>query len=385
MGIEPGFACVVTQKGWAIFIIDSFLMKLAAGRRRVPSAWGGDYMTRKERNSRHCKIYDVAKAAGVSTKTVSNVMNNKPGVAQKTRERVLDLVAELGYQPHIGARSLRGQGLSCVGLTLPVSMNLLPFKEKLLFQLFLHMVEYFEKNGAFVCFDINANESAEDYEYARGLWQQLYGACVIGGPLRAGDKTIRRIHKWGAPYVALSRLDGFPELSCASVDLEHGAYLSTKALLEKGHKRIGLLNNFEGFQNGIERRRGYSKALADASVDHDPALIMPSFSASDDHVVSLVQMIQKHDVTALVDTTAHEDPTVLQNAVAQADRSIGENLDVVLWTYRDDIEHEKEAVGYLHVPIGAAFEEGIKQLADWYYEKSEGPVNVIHRPTMIQA
>ena len=86
-----------------------------------------------------CKIYDVARVAGVSAKTVSKVINNKSGVAEKTREKILNVISELGYQPHIGARMLRGKSALSVGVTILTSFRTLPFKEHALFALFSYM------------------------------------------------------------------------------------------------------------------------------------------------------------------------------------------------------------------------------------------------------
>lgn len=64
-------------------------------------------------------LHDVARRAGVSIKTVSNVINNAPYVRDATREKVLAAVAELGYQPNLSARSLRSGRTGVIGLALP--------------------------------------------------------------------------------------------------------------------------------------------------------------------------------------------------------------------------------------------------------------------------
>ena len=61
-------------------------------------------------------IHDVSKAAGVSIKTVSRVLNSEPNVRSETRARVLKLVEELNYHPSLSARSLAGQRSYLIGL-----------------------------------------------------------------------------------------------------------------------------------------------------------------------------------------------------------------------------------------------------------------------------
>ena len=64
-------------------------------------------------------MHDVAALAGVSFKTVSNVINNHPQVRDTTRQRVLDAIAELGYRPNISARNLRSGRSGVIGLAVP--------------------------------------------------------------------------------------------------------------------------------------------------------------------------------------------------------------------------------------------------------------------------
>src|SRR5260370_274823 len=68
---------------------------------------------------RKVTIYDVARAAGVGKQTVSNVLNGSGRVGAAARERVLEVVAELGYHPHQGARSLRSRRTLQLGHLMP--------------------------------------------------------------------------------------------------------------------------------------------------------------------------------------------------------------------------------------------------------------------------
>ena len=117
--------------------------------------------------------------------------------------------------------------------------------------IFGRLLHLFGSRGEYICFDINPSGHAPNGDYARGLWQQLYRGCVIAGPLPLDDTTARRIHDWGVPYLVLSRLDGCPELSCATVDFEQGAYESTRFLIERGHRRIAMLKAFSMMGFGL--------------------------------------------------------------------------------------------------------------------------------------
>jgi LacI family transcriptional regulator len=334
--------------------------------------------------AKHWTIYDIAKEAGVSAKTVSKVLNDKAGVAEKTRARVLEIIERVGYQPHIGARSLRGGGTACIGVTLPVSLNVVPISEDVLLWMFGRLLKLFGSRGEYICFDINPYGNTFDGDYARGLWQQLYRACVVAGPLPLDDTTVKRIHEWGAPYVVLSRLDGFPELSCATVDFEQGAYESTKFLLARGHRRIAMLKAFSGFQPGIERRRGYVRALEEAGIQPDETLIRGvSFDAQD--VTRCVhRLLLDRKVTALIDCSATEDGASLRGGARRAGRTLGNDLEILTWSYREDEAVLPEACAQMWLPQYDATGEGFDELAAWFHGERQGPIHVIYRPTLLE-
>ncbi len=77
-------------------------------------------------------IYDVAEIAGVSANTVSRVLNGKEGVGAATKARILGVMKDVGYHPHVGARAMRGRRAGCIGLTLPAPLDVVPVSPPML-------------------------------------------------------------------------------------------------------------------------------------------------------------------------------------------------------------------------------------------------------------
>ena len=94
-------------------------------------------------------IYDIARLAGVSGKTVSRVLNNEPSVSPATRDRVSRIIEELGYQPHHGARSMRGQQRDCVGVVFSAPMNKWPVSHQQINWLFFELERVFGASAEF--------------------------------------------------------------------------------------------------------------------------------------------------------------------------------------------------------------------------------------------
>ncbi|MCP4640679.1 MAG: LacI family transcriptional regulator [bacterium] len=338
-------------------------------------------------SSKHKKytIRDIAEEAGVSAKTVSQVLNSKPGVGPETRARILRIIREVGYRPHMGARTLRGRRAGTIGVTVPVPHDVVPLSHQGLFiWLFEELYRVFGLRGEFVCFDMNPHADELNADYARGLWEQIYKAIIIMGPLACDDTTIARVHDSGAPYLAVGRLDSLPDCSMATIDIEEGAYLSTKYLIDRGHTRIGMVKTFSGFQPGVERRRGYLRALEEAGIEPDEALIRSVVFGAHNIANMAHRILDNNDVTALVDCSGAEDAEALREGARRAGRVPGDDFEVVAWTYVDNAAVLPEASAHVWLPVREAAADGFEQLADWLDGKIEGPVRVLYQPTLYE-
>jgi len=329
-------------------------------------------------------IYDIAREAKVSAKTVSRVLNGKGGVGEDTRERILEIMRRVDYHPNIGARALRAKQNACIGVTVPAPLNVVPVSQRLFLWLFTELFRIFGAKGEYLCFDMNPYIAKPNPDYARGLLEQLYKACVVVGPLAVNDISIKRIHESGIPYMAFGRLDGLPECSSATVDYEKGAYISTKFLLERGHKRIAMLKAFSGFQPGEERLRGYHRALAEAGIEADERLIRSvSFGAK--NIANMVHRMLAHsDVTALIDSSGTEDATSLREGMRRAGRKPGKDCEVVAWTYAENMAVLSEAAAHVWLPVREAAAEGLEQLAAWVNGSDQGPIKIVYAPILTE-
>jgi LacI family transcriptional regulator len=327
-------------------------------------------------------IYDIAREAEVSAKTVSRVLNKKPGVSEETRRRVLEIMERVAYHPHIGARTLRGRHNGCIGVTLPAPMNVVPVSQNVFVWLFAHLHEVFGRHGDYIGFDLNPHAASPRGDYGRGVWEQLFKAVVVAGPLPLNDPVIERIHESKVPYVAMGRLESLPELSSATVDYEEAAYLSTQFLIGRGHRRIAMLRAFEGFHPGVERWRGYMRALDEAGIAPDESLIR----SVDFGVRSIANVIHRllsdPSVTALVDSSATEDGDALREGARRAGRTPGKDFEIVTWTYNDHGTVLAEASAHVFLPVLESIAEGIEKLAAWTEDQRRGPIQLLYHAVL---
>jgi len=203
-------------------------------------------------------LHDVARAAGVSIKTVSNVINNYPHVRSATRERVEAAIDELQYRPNQAARSLRSGRADMIGLIVPDLRN--PYFAELADD----VMRAARAHGFSVL--IEQFDAERDSELAalrgarrRGLDGVLYSVLSLG------EDDAALLDEVGMPMVLLGER------------IFHSAHDHVTMRNAAGRRRILALGSHPGEVVGSAglRLRGYEAALAEAGRELDPRLVVP--------------------------------------------------------------------------------------------------------------
>ncbi len=327
-------------------------------------------------------MFDVARRAGVSVKTVSRVVNGERGVSESTRLRVTRFIEQLGYYPHKGARSLRTEPRDCIGVTIPAPVNQVPVSEVFFVRLFEAFYRIYGRQGKYLIFDLNPYRKDTHICYARGLWEQRYWGCVLCGPLKLGDTTLVKIHNSGHPYLAMGRLDSLPDCSSATVDYHEASRLSTEYLLRMGHTRIGLLKGFDGFQSGVDREQGYVETPEAAGIPHVPSLVKNTRFSRNDLASKIHQLLTDRTVTAMIDASGAENAEEIREGCARAGRVLGKDIELVAWTYTANASVLREACAHVWLPVWESTIDGLEQFSSWFSGETSGPVKVMYQPIL---
>ncbi|HEX7023002.1 MAG TPA: LacI family DNA-binding transcriptional regulator [Trueperaceae bacterium] len=193
-------------------------------------------------------LKDVARLAGVSTATVSHVLNASKPVSAAVRERVLDAVQELGYQRNSSARALRTGESRTLGLILPDLTN--PY-----FPALAQTIENRARALGYALLLIDTNNDPANEAAGLRLLAEHGVDGVIWTPL--GDT---RPNILPFPVVVVDRpLEG---LDAVFADHEQGGRLLAEYALELGHRRIGLLVGPQSLPSARLRLRGIRGALS---------------------------------------------------------------------------------------------------------------------------
>ncbi|MBO0702555.1 MAG: LacI family DNA-binding transcriptional regulator [Candidatus Dormibacteraeota bacterium] len=213
---------------------------------------------------------DVADRAGVSIKTVSNVVNGYVHVSPRMRSRVLTAIEELGYRPNLAARSLRHGRVGVIAIEIP-TLRLGYFTE-----LAEYVVESAARRGYLVLLDHTGGGRAQEERLARGLQPLLIDGAIMN-PLTLAGRDLRAAAA-GIPIVLLGERE-FPGLyDHVTIDNVAAAKEATEHLLGSGRRRIAALGLDAGPRAGatIQRRwEGFSRTLGEAGVPIEPDWILP--------------------------------------------------------------------------------------------------------------
>jgi LacI family transcriptional regulator len=210
-------------------------------------------------------IKDVARGAGVSVGTVSNVINNPEMVSEETRLRVRAVIERLGYVRSESARQLRAGHSRMVGMLVLDLAN--PF--------FAEVAKGAEHAlraaglGVMVC--NSAASPAEEAEYlALFAEQRIRGVLVT--PADTGGRTVESLRGQGTPFVLVDRSLAAEEGCSVSVDDVRGGTLAAAHLLDAGHRRVAFVGGRTDLPQVRDRLAGARSAVTAAGLSDDVLL-----------------------------------------------------------------------------------------------------------------
>ncbi len=210
---------------------------------------------------------DVARKAGVSPATVSYIINDGPRhVADSTREKVLQAIKELGYQPNAVARSLRMQKSNIIGLIIPDNKNTF-FAEV---ALGVEQVAFENNFNVIMCH--SAYKQEREMAYVDMLISHQV-AGVIWIPCSQDVRAAQELKRFHKPFVLVDRVISNVNSPSIVVDNFQAGFQVTQHLVSLGHQKIGYIDRSVDMSNNMDRLRGYRAALEEANVKFDPNLV----------------------------------------------------------------------------------------------------------------
>lgn len=211
-------------------------------------------------------IKDVAKAAGVSTATVSRVFSGGAIVAEDLRDRVRQAAMSLNYRPNRIARNLRIRQTRTVGVVIPDVEN--PF-----FTSVVCGVEEVLRAADYSLLLANSNENAGRERRNVEALQAEAVAGIIFTPSGTDLSFYRDLSEAGMALVAVSRSPGDLDVDTVMVSNREGTQEAIAHLISLGHARVAMISGPPWVTTARDRLRGYEEALSAAGLPHASELI----------------------------------------------------------------------------------------------------------------
>lgn len=271
-------------------------------------------------------LKDIGKKLGLSPATVSRALNGFPEVNEKTRELVLATAKQMSYVPNPIAQKLVTGRSGMVGMVLKSQKDLAvdPSFFQIIFGLSAHLVAH--------DLDLVFHVSTDDdpvAPYRRLLSKDTLDAFILNAP-EVDDPRIAFLRENKIPFIVHGRTEG-ADYPFYDIDNAKVGEISTKLLIELGHRRIAFINGPETYAFAQERTRGYNQAISSGNI-LVPPVFRPHGLATEQYGFEFAQaamsgMLGKPPTAFVCASTAIAAGVMM--AVEEAGKSVGTDVSVI--------------------------------------------------------
>ncbi|PRJ56738.1 MULTISPECIES: substrate-binding domain-containing protein [Haemophilus] len=279
---------------------------------------------------------DIARLAQVSTSTVSHVINGSRFVSDEIREKVMRIVAELNYTPSAVARSLKVRETKTIGLLVTATNN--PFFAEVM----AGVEQYCQQHQ----YNLIIATTGGDAKRLQQNLQTLMHKQVDGLLLMCGDSRFQADIELAISLPLVVMDWWFTELNADKI-LENsalGGYLATKALIDAGHRKIGIITGNLKKSVAQNRLQGYKNALSEAKIALNPHWIVESHFDFEGGVLGIQSLLTQSSRPTAVFCCSDTIAVGAYQAIQQQGLRIPQDLSIMGY---DDIELAR----YLSPPL----------------------------------
>lgn len=239
------------------------------------------------------RIKDVAEKSGVSTATVSHVINGTRYVSDEVSEKVRAAMKELNYTPNPIARSLRSHHSYLVGLIIPVKNP--SDMANLFFMAIAQGVESVLTPKGYKLILCNSHEDeALEKEHI-----EMFNAQLVDGLILAPSGEEYSLLTDQYPVVCIDRKPQQWSRDCVMANNEQGAFDAVDYLIQQGHTRIGFINGNAKITTNRDRLKGYKQALAKHKLSYQQEYVKEGDVSLENGYKFAKELVVESDITAL--------------------------------------------------------------------------------------
>jgi LacI family transcriptional regulator len=234
-------------------------------------------------------LADVARAAGVSMMTVSRALNQKTGVSDALRARILALANRMDFLPNHVARGLATNQTRTIGLVVSDIAN--PF-----FAQIARGVESMAYDRGYSVFLINTMESVErELSAIQSLMQHRIDGAVLCSSRQSAESLHKIIQQFSAAVLLNRELKSpVPNVATINVNDQHAAHIAIQYLLKKGCRRIAYIAGPANSTSSNRRLKGYRAALQKAGISFDSQMVESGMPDTEGGRLAAAELLDRH-------------------------------------------------------------------------------------------
>jgi DNA-binding LacI/PurR family transcriptional regulator len=277
-------------------------------------------------NKRKATVYTVAEHAGVSIATVSRTLAGSRKVSPATRQRVMQAIEDLNFEPNPSARRLAYMKTETIALVFPDISG--PF-----YSTVIRGVEQEAGRHDHNVLIYGTHGKEGSGRYLRTLSSKVDGLIIMARSV--DEDSLWSLERQGVPFVLLGHSNGQLQCSTISVDNEAGAYKAAAHLLGHGHQRIGIITGPENSPDNRGRLQGYQKALRDAGISLQQNMVIAGNFKYEEGQVAMHRLLESNPRPTAVLAANDEMAIGAIDAAHQRTLRVPEDLAVIGF---DDIQ-----------------------------------------------
>lgn len=269
-------------------------------------------------------IKDVAEKAGVSTATVSRVLNDNYPVSKVAYEQVMAAIEATGYRPNAVAKSLKMNKTYMIGMVVPDISN--PY-----FMEIARGVENIVSSyGYTLTFASTDEDPNKEVKLLKALNDKRVDYVILASSLD-NEAPLKELMKHGLKLLMVDTILSGLKLDFVVEDNEQASYQLIDYALQLGHEKVGIVNGIMNISTAKARYEGYKKALLDRGIAYNNQYTVDGGYYRDIAYKNVKTMLQKniHDLPTLLYATNNQMTEGAMMAIKEMGLKIPEDISIV--------------------------------------------------------
>lgn len=335
---------------------------------------------RRATGPRGVTVRDVAARAGVSTATVSRVVNGNPRVGPEVRAAVTIAIEELGYVPNPSARSLMTHRTGSIGVVILESADRL-FGDPFFGQLMLGINAGLAARDRRLVLTL-APTRDEETRVERYLVSGHVDGIVVVGP-HGSDPLLKRLARSGMPVVVSGRPTEGPPVSYVDAQNRLGAEAAVRHLIETGRQTIATIHGTLDLPSASDRLEGYRDALGAAGRPLDPTLEVDGEYRAVTAAEAMSELLARHPRLDAVFVASDSMAIAAMQVIKDAGRRVPDDIAIIGFDDLPTARETRPTLSTVRQPIEAMGREMVRLVLQQINEPGSAANEVVFATELI--